>query len=207
MDAGKAAPVRVTLVDYGAGNLHSVTNALRLLGAEVLLTSDPAEVARAERLVLPGVGAFGDCLEQLRARGLEAPIQAYLQSGKPFLGICVGMQMLFEASEESPGVQGLGFFKGTVQLLHTQEKIPQIGWNQLVCQAPSPLLAGADGHYVYFVHSYHCVPADASLVTAICDYGQEVVASVGRGPVQAVQFHPEKSGQVGLALLGRFLKM
>jgi len=198
---------KITIVDYGRGNLHSVANALERLGVEVEITSEPAKVLAADKLILPGVGAFGDCMEQLELRGLTLALKNYLAGGKPFLGICLGMQLLFESSEESPGCAGLGFFKGSVKKLTTTEKIPHMGWNRLRTKSPSPLLKNANGAYVYFVHSFHCVPVDQRLVTSVCDYGQEVTASVGRGAVQAFQFHPEKSGRAGLGLLKNFIEL
>ena len=198
---------KVTIIDYGMGNLYSVQNALRAVGAEPVVTSDAAVIAQAERILLPGVGAFGDCMENLHKSGLIPVIMEALHSGKPFLGICLGMQVLFEGSDEAPGVPGLGFFKGQVKYLPTQLKVPHMGWNRLELRAPSPLLAGAEGEYVYFVHSYHAEPADKGIITAVCDYGAELTASVGRGKVQAFQFHPEKSSRVGMLLLKNFLEM
>ena len=198
---------KVTIIDYGMGNLYSVQNALKAVGAEPVVTSDAAVIAQAERILLPGVGAFGDCMENLHKSGLIPVIMESLHSGKPFLGICLGMQVLFEGSDEAPGVPGLGFFKGQVKYLPTQLKVPHMGWNKLELRAPSPLLVGAEGEYVYFVHSYHAEPADKSIITAVCDYGAELTASVGLGKVQAFQFHPEKSSRVGMLLLKNFLEM
>lgn len=140
-------------------------------------------------------------MANLEKSGLIPVIMDSLHSGKPFLGICLGMQLLFEGSDEAPGVKGLGFFKGQVRLLHTELKIPHMGWNKLELRSPSPLLEGAEGEYVYFVHSFHAEPEDRSIITSVCDYGMEVTASVGRGKVQAFQFHPEKSSRVGMRLL------
>ena len=140
----------------------------------------------------------------LAALGLTEAIRQKAAEGTPFLGICLGMQVLFEGSDEAPGVAGLGFFKGQVKYLTTDYKIPHMGWNKLELRSPSPLLKEAEGQYVYFVHSFHCVPEDKSLVTAVCDYGMEVIASVGQGNVQAFQFHPEKSSRVGAGLLRAF---
>lgn len=197
----------VTIIDYGMGNLYSVQNALRAVGAEPVLTSDAEAIAQAERILLPGVGAFGDCMANLHKSGLIPAIMEALRSGKPFLGICLGMQVLFEGSDEAPGVPGLGFFKGQVKYLPTQLKVPHMGWNRLELRSPSPLLQGAEGEYVYFVHSYHAEPKDKSIITAVCDYGAELTASVGQGKVQAFQFHPEKSSRVGMLLLKNFLEM
>ena len=188
---------KITIIDYGMGNLYSVQNALRSIGAEPVVTSDAAAIAQAEKILLPGVGAFGDCMANLEKSGLIPVIMDSLHSGKPFLGICLGMQLLFEGSDEAPGVKGLGFFKGQVRLLHTE----------LELRSPSPLLEGAEGEYVYFVHSFHAEPEDRSIITSVCDYGMEVTASVGRGKVQAFQFHPEKSSRVGMRLLKNFVEL
>lgn len=198
---------KVTIIDYGMGNLYSVQNALKAIGAEPIVTSDAEVIAKAEKILLPGVGAFGDCMANLEKSGLIPVIRECLASGKPFLGICLGMQLLFEGSDEAPGVPGLGFFKGQVKYLPTQLKVPHMGWNKLELRSPSPLLEGADGEYVYFVHSYHAEPADKSIITSVCDYGAELTASVGRENVQAFQFHPEKSSRVGMKLLENFMKM
>ncbi|WP_299449064.1 imidazole glycerol phosphate synthase subunit HisH [uncultured Phascolarctobacterium sp.] len=195
---------KITIIDYGMGNLYSVCNAVAAVGGEPEVTSDKDVIAAAEKIILPGVGAFGDCMANLHKSGLIPVIMDALHSGKPFLGICLGMQVLFEGSEEAPGVQGLGFFKGQVKYLTTVCKIPHMGWNKLALRSFSPLMQNADGEYVYFVHSFHCVPQDKSLITAVCDYGMEVTASVGKDNVQAFQFHPEKSSRVGMNLLRAF---
>lgn len=195
---------RITIIDYGMGNLYSVVNAFKSIGAEPIVTSDADEIANAEKILLPGVGAFGDCMANLEKSGLIPVIKEALNSGKPFLGICLGMQVLFEGSEEDPGVPGLGFFKGQVRKIQTEYKIPHMGWNSLELKSKSPLLENADGKYVYFVHSYFCDPEDKSIITAVTDYGTEVTAAVGKGSVQAFQFHPEKSSKVGIALLKAF---
>lgn len=195
---------KITIIDYGMGNLYSVVNALKSLGAEPIVTSDANVIANAEKILLPGVGAFGDCMANLEKSGLIPVIKDALNSGKPFLGICLGMQVLFEGSEEDPGVPGLGYFKGQVKKIKTDYKIPHMGWNSLELKSPSPLLDDAEGKYVYFVHSYFCDPDDKSIITAVTDYGTEVTASVGKGSVQAFQFHPEKSSKVGIALLKAF---
>lgn len=198
---------KVVIIDYGMGNLYSVKNALLAVGAEPVVTSDRDVIAAAERVILPGVGAFGDCMANLEKSGLIPIIRQLLDSGRPFLGICLGMQLLFEGSDEAPGVAGLGYFKGQVKYLPTSLKIPHMGWNKLELRSPSPLLAGAGGEYVYFVHSFHAEPEDKSIITSVCDYGMEVTASVGRGSVQAFQFHPEKSSRVGMQLLKNFVEM
>ena len=197
---------RIAIIDYGMGNLHSAAKALEKVGADVTVTRDPEVVRRADQVVLPGVGAFGDCMNNLRQWELEAVIHEVIAAGKPFLGICVGLQMLFEGSEEDPGIPGLGIFKGMVRkIIAPGLKIPHMGWNNLVLQGSSPLFSGLPASaYVYFVHSFHAVPSDRSVVTAVTDYGGPITAAVGRGLVQAVQFHPEKSSAVGLQILTNF---
>ncbi len=196
----------IALIDYGSGNVRSVFNALTSLGADVRLTADVGEISRAEKVVLPGVGAFGDCVSGLKERGLWEPMQACLAGSQPFLGICVGYQMLFEESEESPGVRGFGFFAGKVRRFTTPGmKIPQIGWNTLDL-APHALWAGLPTQpHVYFVHSYYCEPSDPSSIIARATYGETFAAAAARGNVAGVQFHPEKSQAVGLRILKNFL--
>ena len=195
---------KIVIIDYGMGNLHSVNKALKYVGAEVEVTSEATKIAKADKVILPGVGAFGDCMLNLEKYGLVPVIKEKLASGKPFLGICLGLQLLFEGSEEAPGIQGLGFFKGQVEKIKTDLKVPHMGWNSLVLKNPSPLLAKSADGYVYFVHSFHAVPEDKAIITAVCNYGIEVTAAVGRANVQAVQFHPEKSSKVGLGILQAF---
>lgn len=199
----------IAIVDYGMGNLFSVEKAFAHLGARVVVTSEAREVAAADKVVLPGVGAFGDCMRNLKARGLVAVLRESAAAGKPFLGICLGLQALFEGSEESPEAEGLGIFKGTVRRIEAPGlKVPHMGWNSLTPGAPSPLFEGLqESPYVYFVHSYHAVPEDEALVTARTEYGGALTAAVGRGAVQAVQFHPEKSGDVGLTILRNFIAL
>ena len=196
----------LALIDYGSGNVRSVFNALTSLGADVRLTADVAEIARAERVVLPGVGAFGDCVSGLKERGLWDVMQGVLGDGRPFLGICVGYQMLFDESEESPGIRGFGFFEGKVRRFDTPGlKVPQIGWNSLDL-VPHPLWTGLPAKpHVYFVHSYYPEPRDAAVTIARCTYGAAFTAAAARGSVAGVQFHPEKSQSVGLAILKNFL--
>lgn len=195
---------KIVIIDYGMGNLHSVNKALLRVGGAVTISSEPNVIAQADKVVLPGVGAFGDCMLNLEKYKLLDVIQDILHSGKPFLGICLGEQLLFEGSEEAPGVKGLGYFKGQVEKIKTKEKIPHMGWNKLTLAAPSPLLKEVEGDFVYFVHSYHAVPEDKGIITATCDYGTTITAAVGRGNVQAVQFHPEKSSSVGMKILAVF---
>ena len=196
----------IALIDYGSGNVRSVFNALKQHGADVHLTADPAVIARATRVVLPGVGAFGDCVSGLKARGLWDVMQGALQDGRPFLGICVGYQMLFEESEESPGVRGFGFFRGKVRRFSTPGlKVPQIGWNSLDL-TPHTLWDGLPANpFVYFVHSYFPATDDAQAVIARCTYGETFAAAAARGSVAGVQFHPEKSQAIGLGILRNFL--
>lgn len=194
----------IVIIDYGMGNLHSVSKAVEAVGAVPIVTADKKIIAAAEKIILPGVGAFGDCMKNLQATGLVPELIKHIKSGKGFLGICLGMQLLFESSEESPGVAGLGIFKGAVKRLTTEYKVPHMGWNRLKLKAASPLTAAADGSYVYFVHSFHAVPEDSNIITAVCDYGTEITAAVGRDNIQALQFHPEKSGEVGLKMLQAF---
>ncbi len=195
---------KTVIIDYGMGNLHSVNKALIKVGADVVISSEKAVIAAADKVILPGVGAFGDCMVNLQKYDLVDAIQKALRSGKPFLGICLGEQLLFEGSEEAPGVAGLGFFKGQVEKIKTKLKIPHMGWNNLTLKNPSPLLTQAEGKYVYFVHSYHAMPEDKSIITSVSQYGCEITASVGKDNVQAFQFHPEKSSSVGMGILKAF---
>ncbi len=198
----------IALIDYGSGNIRSVINALRREHADVELISDPARLDDAAAVVLPGVGAFGDCVRGLQKRGLWEPIEAWLAADKPFLGICVGYQMLFESSEESPDVRGFGFFSGQVKKFTTPGlKVPQIGWNQLDLVEPRHTLwRGLPARpHVYFVHSYFPDTTDSSVVTARCTYGETFAASAARGRASGVQFHPEKSQAVGLGILRNFI--
>jgi len=199
----------LALIDYGSGNIRSVHNALQHEGAEVALVSKPEELGEVDGVVLPGVGAFGDCVRGLQSRKLWEPMREWMESGRPFLGICVGYQLLFEESEESPGVRGFGFFEGTVKRFATPGlKVPQIGWNELELSEPeSPRWSGLPAHpHVYFVHSYFPAPRDPSIVTAYCTYGERFAASAARENVAAVQFHPEKSQGVGLRILRNFIE-
>ncbi len=196
----------IAVLDYGIGNLRSAQKALEHLGADARLTDDASVVGAADAVVLPGVGAFGPCMEALTTRGLDAVAHDAAMSGKPFLGICVGMQMLYETSEEAPGSPGLGVLEGTVRRLPEGVKHPQMQWNELVVERHSRLLGDAgERHWVYFVHSY--APSDGLDTVAACDYGGRVVAAAERGNVMATQFHPEKSGQAGLDILARFVKL
>ncbi len=197
----------VAVVDYGIGNLHSAHKALVRLGADARLTADADLIADAVAVVLPGVGAFGACMDALRARDLEAPVLDAVGSGRPFLGICVGMQMLFESSEEDADARGLGVIPGTIRWLPASVKRPQMQWNRVdVVDPAEPMFAGlGERPWFYFVHSLHGVPVDPSMMAATCDYGGTVNAAFRSGNVFATQFHPEKSASAGLALLGNFV--
>jgi glutamine amidotransferase len=196
----------LAVLDYGIGNLRSAEKALTHVGADARLTADHGLIAEADAVVLPGVGAFGRCMEALRDAGLEQPALDAVASGRPFLGICIGMQMLFDSSEEDPGVSGLGVLPGRVAWIPPGVKRPQMQWNQLDVRARSePLFAGLpERPWVYFVHSLHGVPDEPQDVVATCDYGGPLNAAFRKANVFAVQFHPEKSGRDGLALLANF---
>jgi glutamine amidotransferase len=194
----------IAVLDYGIGNLRSAQKALERVGADARLTADPADVAAADGVVLPGVGAFGRCMQALRETKLEEPALDAIERSVPFLGICVGMQMLYEGSEEDPETPGMGVLGGWVRRLPDGVKRPQMQWNRLDREAESPLLAGlGDPTWVYFVHSF--APEPTAEVVATCDYGGPVVAAVQRGTLWATQFHPEKSSAAGLRLLANFV--
>ena len=195
------------IVDYGVGNLMSVSNAMHYLGFETKITSDAKELELADSILLPGVGAFPDAADKLRGPGLDQVLIAESQK-KPILGICLGMQLLLERGEEVRPCEGLGFVKGSVRKINTALKLPHIGWNELHFQNDSPLFHGIDeGAYVYFVHSFCAVAEDESQVIARTDYGASVVAAVQSGNVFGTQFHPEKSGEIGLAILKNFAEI
>lgn len=199
----------IALIDYGSGNIRSVHNALLHEGAEVRLVSTPRDLDGADAVLLPGVGAFGDCVKGIQSRGLWDPMLEWMHSGRPFLGICVGYQLLFEESEETPGIRGFGFLKGKVRRFATSElKVPQIGWNCLELTQPQHALWEGlpPAPYVYFVHSYFPAPEDPAIVTSTCTYGETFAASVTKGGVSAVQFHPEKSQSTGLRILRNFVQ-
>jgi imidazole glycerol phosphate synthase glutamine amidotransferase subunit len=199
----------VALIDYGAGNLRSVANALGAIGITPKIVANPADLADATHLVLPGVGSFGDCMAQLAARDLVEPLREWVAAGKPYLGICLGYQILFEGSEETPGVAGLGVLKGTVRRFRKTPglKIPHMGWNSVVPRQPETGFWQNLGPepYFYYVHSYFPAPDDDSIIAAETTYGDDTfAAAVQRGPLLAAQFHPEKSQDAGLRLLGNF---
>lgn len=197
----------IALIDYDAGNMKSVEKALQLLGQETVVTRDPDEIYRADGVILPGVGSFGDAMENLHRFGLVEVIRRVTEQGTPFLGICLGLQLLFESSEESPGVEGLGLLPGKILRIPAGEgrKIPHMGWNDITFPHPGRLFAGVAEHsYVYFVHSYYLKAENPSIVTAVTRYGTGIHASVEKGNVFACQFHPEKSSDVGLQILKNF---
>lgn len=199
----------IAVLDHGIGNVHSAHKALVRAGADARLTSDAGLIADADAVVLPGVGAFGACMAALRHTGLEQPTLDAVASGRPFLGVCVGMQMLFDRSEEDPSARGLGIIPGTVAWIPPGVKRPQMQWNRLDVRLPDdPMFAGlGDRAWVYFVHSLHGVPDDPAVVAATCEYGTDLNAAFRLGNVFATQFHPEKSGTTGLALLGNFVRV
>lgn len=196
------------IIDYGAGNLRSVEKALLYLGETPVITRNPGEILGADRIILPGVGAFGDAMGNLRQYGLDQVIHQAVEKEIPFLGICLGLQLLFERSDESPGVEGLGILKGEILRIPDAPglKIPHMGWNDLTFDHPGRLFAGIPEHtYVYFVHSYYLRAREESIVTASTCYSTRIHASVEQGNVFACQFHPEKSGSWGLKLLDNFI--
>lgn len=197
----------IAVIDYGAGNLHSVKNALNFLGAECIVTDNSETILSADKVILPGVGAFGDAMRALYRAGLTDTVKRAADGSRPFLGICLGLQLLFESSEESCGVEGLGVFKGTVKRIpDTGLKIPHMGWNNIECAKQSRILP-QDKPFVYFVHSYYIEPSDLSEVSAYTEYGARLPVAVERGNVFATQFHPEKSGAVGMEILKRFIEL
>lgn len=198
----------IAILDYDAGNIKSVEKAVQLLGQEVTITRDRREVLNADKVILPGVGAFGDAMGKIRQYGLYEVIHEVVEQGTPFLGICLGLQLLFERSEESPGVEGLGILKG--EILRIPEtpglKIPHMGWNSLEFRNNGRLFENLpEESYVYFVHSYYLRAADEKIVTAVTEYGTQIHASVEQGNVFACQFHPEKSSDAGIQILKNFV--
>ena len=198
--------VRIAVLDYGIGNLRSAQKAFEKVGAEAQLTRDPETVLASDGVVLPGVGNFGKCAEALPQTGIGAISRQAIANGMPFLGICVGMQLLFESSEESPGIPGLGILSGQIKLLPGVIKLPQMQWNSVKVEKESPLLSGLNDKWFYFVHSYAVEEVSTDgVVTGICDYGGRVVAAIQKESVFATQFHPEKSSEAGRILLKNFL--
>jgi glutamine amidotransferase len=200
----------IAIVDYGMGNLRSVQKAFEKIGAKAIVTSDPGEVQKASKIVLPGVGAFGACMENLEKFGLAATIKSVIDQKKPFLGICMGLQVLFDEGEEFGKHKGLGVIPGKVIKfkLPQQYKIPHMGWNRLLKKRRHPVLADIDDNaYFYFVHSYHVVPKDPQVIATMTDYGREFVSSIAKDNIFACQFHPEKSQNLGLKMLKSFANL
>lgn len=200
----------ITIIDYGSGNLKSIKNGFSKIGADATVSSSVSEINDAEALVLPGVGAFGNAMQNLSK--YENSIKAHITEGKPFLGVCLGLQVLFSYSEESEGVTGLGIFEGEVvqfpdSIKEEGLKIPQIGWNQLEIGTECPILKGVSSDFMYFVHSYYVKPEDKKIITATVNYGIDVPAVVCKDNVFATQFHPEKSGEKGLQILKNFVEL
>lgn len=199
----------VAIINYGAGNLRSVQKAFEYIGQEALITDKPEEISAASHVVLPGVGSFGSCMDSIRKSNLEDCIKEVINRGTPFLGICLGLQLLFEASDEDPDATGLGILKGRCVKIPSSDgiKIPHIGWNSLSFPKESPLFSGIeDNAFVYFVHSYYMQPDDNSVVSAVCNYSADLPVALSRGNLHATQFHPEKSGSVGLKILKNFVE-
>jgi len=213
----------IVVIDYGMGNLHSVRKALEVVGARAKASADPRDIERADKIVFPGVGSFGEAMKELKRRKLAAPIKNAIAEGKPFLGLCLGLQLLFEKSEEAPGIRGLGILHGEVKrfrssfivnrLSQKKLKVPHMGWNQIVRltiddKRKTNILKGIpSGSYMYFVHSYYVKPKDKGVVLTTTDYGIKFVSGVRKDNVYALQFHPEKSQEMGLKILRNFVRL
>ena len=200
----------IAIIDYDAGNIKSVEKALQKLGAEVVITKEPEKILQADKVILPGVGAFGDAMANLKKFGLDKVIYQVVEKGTPFLGICLGLQLLFERSDETPGVEGLGILRGEILRIPDKEdlKIPHMGWNSLHLQNQGRLFKGlSEQSYVYFVHSYYLKAKEEEIVKATTDYSVNIHASVEKDNVFACQFHPEKSSDVGLQILKNFVEL
>ena len=203
----------IVLIDYGVGNLYSVAKATAYVGGDVKISSSAEDIRRAEKIILPGVGAFGDCMKNLEATGLIPTIKQEIFSGKPILGICVGLQILFAASEESPCVDGLKIFDGQIKKIRAGNlKIPHMGWNAVSIRNAQGVMRNLfkgikNDSYFYFVHSYHAAPEDKKIIAATTSYGEEVTAAIEFENIFATQFHPEKSGDVGLHVLKNFVEL
>lgn len=195
----------ITIIDYKSGNLKSISNGFKKIGEDYLITDDVELIADAKHLVLPGVGAFGSAMENLEP--FREVINEHVNDDKPFLGVCLGQQVLMGASEESPNVCGLNLFKGHCEYLPEGVKIPHMGWNKLNVINDSPILEGVDGEYFYFVHSYHVIPDDESIIAGVCEYGINIAASLSQNNLFSTQFHPEKSGKAGLKILKNFVNI
>lgn len=202
----------IAIVDYGVGNLYSVEKAFAKFSDDVILTQSADVIDKADKVVLPGVGAFGDCMKNFKASGLMDAVMRAVKNNKPVMGICVGLQIMFEGSEESPDIKGLGIFKGMVRKINAPGlKIPHMGWNSLTINENTHVDINLfknirKSPYVYFVHSYHAVPEDKSIILATSVYGEEITAAVGKNNVIATQFHPEKSGDIGLSIIKNFVE-
>lgn len=200
----------IAIIDYGAGNLQSVKKAFDFIGAESVITDNPETINACDKILLPGVGSFGDAMDSMTKKGLVETVKQNALSGKPFLGICLGLQLLFEESEESPGVKGLGIFKGKIKKFAPDMglKIPHIGWNSLEIKQKDTLFKGIpENSYVYFVHSYYLHAEDENEIATVTNYGIDFHSAVGKDNIFATQFHPEKSGDVGLQILRNFASM
>ena len=195
----------ITIIDYKSGNLRSISNSFKKIGSQALITDDPSVIADAKHLVLPGVGAFGTAMVNIEP--FKDVIYEHIDDGKPFLGICLGLQVLLSSSDEAPGVKGLDVFKGHVARIPEGRKIPHMGWNQITLSKDCPILEGVDGRDFYFVHSYHAVLDDDENLSATADYGFDVTAAISKDNVFATQFHPEKSGEHGLRILRNFVDL
>ncbi len=200
----------IAIIDYGAGNIQSVYKALKYLGIDCAITSDKNEILNADGAILPGQGEFSDCMNSITESGIKDTVMEFINTGKPFLGICVGLQLLFEGSEESPDTKGLGIFKGIIKRIPNGEglKIPHMGWNSIDIVKNDKLFNGVDnGSYFYFVHSYYLDAEEKDIVSTQTEYGVKIDASVSRNNIYATQFHPEKSGEIGLEILKNFNKI
>lgn len=199
----------IAVIDYGAGNLHSVKNALDFLGTDCKITGSAEEILTADKVILPGVGAFGDAMASLNKSGLAEVVRKIAENNTPLLGICLGLQLMFEESEEAPGVKGLGLFKGKIVKIPDRGlKIPHMGWNSITVTKDSKILGKAgSGPFVYFVHSYYLKAGDSDIVSAYTEYGEKLDIAVEDGNIFATQFHPEKSGDAGMRILKKFAEM
>ena len=195
----------ITIIDYKSGNLKSISNGFKKIGEEFQITDDVEIISNAKYLVLPGVGAFGSAMKNLEP--FRDVIDEHVRDDKPFLGVCLGQQVLMGKSEESPNAEGLNLFKGHCEFLPDGVKIPHMGWNRLDVVKKSPILEGVDKEYFYFVHSYHVIPDDDDIIAGTCDYGIDVVASLSQNNLFSTQFHPEKSGKAGLKILKNFVNI
>jgi len=199
----------IAIIDYGMGNIHSVNKALELYGAKAVITNKPADIISSQKIVLPGVGAFGDAMQELEKQGLVEPIKEVIKNKKPFLGICLGMQLLFETSEEAPKIKGLGVLSGAInKFIATKDlRVPHMGWNSIKATGCPLFKDIAPGASVYFCHSYYPAPADPAVIAATTDYGSTFTSAVWKDSLYGVQFHPEKSQAVGLKMLENFVKL